>query len=76
MDFLLPSKRISSGNPVERKEGTKGEREKRDRADVRGQRSQIPSSGGPFHMASRFGGPFFKLSELPCRNLDFQTSGK
>lgn len=76
MDFLLPSKRISSGNPVERKEGTKGERGKRGRADVRGQRSQIPSSGGPFHMASRFGGSCFKLNELPCKTPDFQTSGK
>lgn len=39
MDFLLRSKRISSGNPVERKEGTKGEREKRDHA--RRSRSEV-----------------------------------
>ena len=44
--------------------------------DVRGQRSQIRSSEGPFQMAPRFGVAGFKLNELPCKTLDFQTSGR
>ena len=44
--------------------------------DVRGQRSQIRSSEGLFQMAPRFGVAGFKLNELPCKTLDFQTSGR
>lgn len=47
MDFLLPSKRISSSTPVKREEGTKKERQRQgqNHANIQGQRSQVGNSG-------------------------------